>query len=478
MLPLLLSLLVAAGAMPSPEISSANLKKTSAFQDWRRGRFLVEEQWVELPEVGLRVGYFVVPSPWTRDRVEPPLFHDAFFVVDPRTGQPVAPALVRTSLPLNGCPTMGEVARLVPEPESATSAAIRFGNGPQRCLVRLQRKQKVWGVSHFPDEGRSPEEAFPEAAVALEKALGPRDGGARDLTWAYLPNSRWLLAAPRDGCSLWVIDSVSSKVDAMASEAMTRKICACVEEILPDADESISLSRVADSLSWSGGGTALPTCDCTFAQKGEADVTCEAYMGRTYSLPQIEEMQESGWTTESSADRDLKELEGLHRIRQDLLAVSESALTQWSTGQQEAALSEWTTIYRTWLAEGRLIAGAPLDLRNGFRVVSDILRPQVDQQREAIIDLWAEILNNLGFALWSHKEWFQAQAVLDDCLALLTATGHERDVLYLNRGDLFRDMGKGPEAINAYRSFLLRKSTAAQRKYVERELRKLEQRSK
>lgn len=127
--------------MPSPEVSSANLKKTSAFQDWRRGRFLVEERWVELPEVGLRVGYFVVPGPWTRDRVEQPRFHDAFFVLDARTGQLVAPALVRTSLPLNGCPKMGEVAQLVPEPESKASAALRFGNGLQSARSRRRARQ-------------------------------------------------------------------------------------------------------------------------------------------------------------------------------------------------------------------------------------------------------------------------------------------------------------------------------------------------
>ncbi len=191
-------------------------------------------------------------------------------------------------------------------------------------------------------------------------------------------------------------------------------------------------------------------------------------MGRGYSLSQIEEMAENGWSRGSSADSDLKELEDLHRLRQELLAANEGALTQWTAGQQEEALREWTRIYRTWLAEGRLIAGMPLDLRNQYYVVSDILRPQVEQLRAALIDLWAEILNNLGFALWSHKEWSQAQAVLDDCLTLLTATGHERNVLYLNRGDLLRDMGKGPEAINAYRSFLSRKVTAARRKDVDR----------
>ncbi|QDE72675.1 hypothetical protein [Myxococcus xanthus] len=475
MLPLLLPLLVAVAPAPSPEISSANLKKTPAFQDWRGGRFLFEERWVDLPEVGLHVGYFVVPSRWTRQYADKLPFHDAFFVVDPRTGQLVAPALVRTRLPLNGCPTMGEVARLIPEPESETSAAIGFGNAPQRCLVRLQRMKEAWAVSLFPDEARSPAEAFPEAAAALEKALGPRDGGVRELNWSYQPNSRWLLAASQDECALWVIDSINPEVNATASKAMTREICECLEGTVSADDLYIRLPQTAYTTSRMGGGTALPSCDCTFAKTGEAGVTCEAYMGRQYSLPEFEEMQEDGRLTEKNRVENLKELEDLRRTHQGLLAANEDALTQWRTGNQKAALSAWTTLYRTWLENGRPMAGGTLD---EFAVENATLREQLNQQLEATIDLQAEILNNLGFALWSHKEWSQAEAVLNECLALLTATGHERNVLNLNRGDLFRDMGKGPEAIKAYRSFLQRKVTAAQRKYAERELRKLEQGSK
>ncbi|WP_338863685.1 tetratricopeptide repeat protein [Myxococcus stipitatus] len=479
MLPLLLSLLVAAGTTAVPEASSANLKKTAAFQDWRRGRFLVEEQWVDLPETGLRVGYFVVPSPWTLDRAEGPFFHDAFFVVDARTGQPVAPALVRTSLPLNGCPAMGEVTRLLPEPESKTSAAIHFGKDTQRCLVRLQRKQEAWAASFFPDEGRTADESFPATAAALKKALKAKAGGGGDLNWAYLPNSRWLLAASKDACTLWVIDSIDSKVNETASEAVTRKICECLGEIFPSDETKLSeLPRTADTLSWTAGGTALPTCECTFARGGEVDVTCSAYAGRQYSVAQLEEMSEEGWRRESSADQDLKALEDLHRIRKDLQTLNEAALAQWSAGQKQEALSAWTTAYRTWLADGRQVAGEPLNWPHRWYVQSDILRPQVDEQRDAVIDLWAEFLNNLGFALWSNKEWHQAQAAFDDCLTLLTETKHERNVLHLNRGDLFRDMGKAPEAIKAYQLFLSGKVTAAQRKSVERELRKLEQRTK
>lgn len=480
MLPLLLSLLVAAGTTPSPEASSVNLKKTSAFQDWRRGRFVVEEQWVDLPETGLRVGYFVVPSPWTLDRAESPFFHDAFFVVDARTGQPVAPALVRTRLPLNGCPVMGEVARLIPEPESKTSAAIHFGKDTQRCLVRLQRKQETWAVSFFPDEGRTADESFPAAAAALKKALKAQGRGDREFTWAYVPNSRWLLAAPNDECVLWAIDSIHSKVSLVASEAMTKKVRACLDNVLSSDEMRIELPRTADTLTWSGQGTSLPTCDCTFTQGSEIDVTCSAYSGRTneplMDEPSMEVAEER--SSESSADLDLKALEDLHRIREDLLALNEAALAQWSTGQKQEAVSAWTTAYRTWISDGRQVAGEPLNWPHRRYVQSDILRPQVDEQREAVIDLWAELLNNLGFALWSNKEWHQAQAVFDDCLTLLTETKHERNVLHLNRGDLFRDMGKGPEAIKAYQLFLSGKVTAAQRKHVERELRKLEPRSK
>lgn len=264
-------------------------------------------------------------------------------------------------------------------------------------------------------------------------------------------------------------------MNATASKAMTREICECLEETVSADALYHQLPRTAYTLSWTGGGTALPTCDCTFAQTGEAGVTCEAYMGRQYSLPELEEMQADGRLTEKNKVENLKKLEDLRRTHQGLLAANEDALTQWRTGHQKAALSAWTSLYRTWLENGRPIEGGTLD---EFAVENATLREQLNQQLEATIDLQAEILNNLGFALWSHKEWSQAEAVFDECLALLTATGHERNVLNLNRGDLFRDMGKGPEAIKAYQSFLLRKVTAAQRKYAERELRKLEQRSK
>ena len=473
MLPFLLTLLVAAA--PSPGLSSAHLEKTPAFQDWRGRRFLAEERWVELPEVGLRVGYFVVPSPRTRESTDNPPFHDAFFVVDPRTGQPVAPPLVRTSQPRNGCPAMGGVTQLIPESESKTSAAVRFGNGPQRCRVRAQRMKDAWDVSLFPDEARSPAEAFPAAAAALQKALGPKVGEAREFNWSYQPNSRWLLATSRDECAVWVVDSISSEVNTSASKAMTREICECLDEtVSPDA-MILQLPQTVYDMSWTGGGTALPTCDCTFAQTGEASVTCNEYMGREYSLPVLEEMAEDGRLAERNRGQDLDELEELRRTHQGLLAANEAALTQWRTGEQKAALGAWTTLYRTWLAEGRPSDGGP---RDEITVEDESLREQMNQQLAATVDLRAEILNNLGFALWSLKEWTQAEAALDECLALLTATGRERNVLHLNRGDLYRDMGKGPEAIKAYRTFLQGKTTAAQRKAVERELRKLEQRPK
>ncbi|WP_342379715.1 hypothetical protein NVS55_09400 [Myxococcus stipitatus] len=482
MLPLLLSLLVAAGASPSPESSSANLQKTSAFQDWRRRRFLVAEHWVDLPEAGLRVGYFVVPSPWTVDQVPEPLFHDAFFVLDPRTGQLVAPPLVRTSLPTNGCPKMGEVERLFPEPRSKTSAAVRFGKDPQRCLLQLERKQESWVLSLFPDETRSAQESFPKAAVALEKALGPQDGGSREFTWAYVPNSRWLFAAPREGLALWAVDSVTSKVNTTASEAMTRKIRECVDQVFPypaKPARQTDLPRTVERLEWSDGGSGLFACECVVAQGGEADLTCRAYSGRDNQPLDGEEAPDDDSPSPSSPDPDLSRLEDLHRMRKELLALNEATLTQWSTGQKKEALSAWTAAYRAWLADGRQVAGDPLNWRHREYIRSDILRPQVDEQRAAIIDLWAELLNNLGFALWYSKEWLQAQAVLDDCLVLLTTTNHERDVLHLNRGDLARDLGKVSEAIEYYRYFLLsRKIPAAQRKYAEKELRKLEQRSK
>ncbi|NMO17048.1 tetratricopeptide repeat protein [Pyxidicoccus fallax] len=479
MLPLLLTLLVAAAPATAPESPSASLKKSQAFQEWRGGRFVLEERWAELPQAGLHVGYFLVPKYWKAEGDEV-AFDDAFFVVDRRTGQPVAPALVRTKVPRNGCPAAGEVTQLSPEPESATSAALRFGNGPQRCLLRLRRVKDAWTLSLFPDEARSVEETFPEAALALAKVLGAGDAGAGALQWAYLPNSRWLLAAPREECALWVIDSLTQEVNATASKAMTGKICQCIEDAVGDTDKSFGLEQVAYSLSRMGEGTSLPTCDCTFAKTGEADVSCDAYAGRTHSVGILAQMEEDGSLAKEQAAEALKEIADERRTYDGLLAANQNALELWRTDRPKEALTAWAGLYRTWIHQGR---PAPVneELVNIHALSEEeaaVLQEQMNTVRQASIDLWAEILNNLGFALWSRKEWSQAEAVLTECMDLLMRTNRERNVLHLNRGDLYRDMGKLPEAMEAYQRFLSGKVTAAQRKYAERELRKLEKRSK
>jgi hypothetical protein len=87
-----------------------SFKKAKAFQDWSGARFVFDERWVELPQAGLRVGYFLVPKAGSPAMGEP-AFDDAFFVVDTRTARPVAEPVARTKS-LKGCPESGEVPRL------------------------------------------------------------------------------------------------------------------------------------------------------------------------------------------------------------------------------------------------------------------------------------------------------------------------------------------------------------------------------
>lgn len=80
-----------------------------------------------------------------------------------------------------------------------------------------------------------------------------------------------------------------------------------------------------------------------------------------------------------------------------------------------------------------------------------------------------EVLNNLGFAYWKLKMYAEAEQILVECKQNFPA----RKMVYLNLGDLYRDMKKKQEALAHYQQFLKLGATAQQQKYVNTEITKL-----
>ncbi|WP_224371720.1 tetratricopeptide repeat protein [Hyalangium versicolor] len=479
MLPLFALLVLSAAPASSREPVSVSFKKTKDFLDWRAGRFLFEERWVSLPEAGLQVGYFLVPSAVSFEYANlsqygRPSFEDAFFAVDSRTGRPVSQVVQRG--PFTVCPAPGHVRELRADFASTEQAGVQFGNYGQPCGLRFRRTKDAWTASLFPDEMRSPEENFPEAARAMAKVSRTRDGGVGTLRWSYLPDSIWLLAASQERCALWAFDSINNKVDATASEAMTRKICTCLREAGRDETGGLELDRVARGLEWTELGTGQRSCACLFSETGEADVECGSPAGRYYSPATLAKMEADDpglLEARRDAEKMRRMREGLESF-QELVTTNRKALEAWKAGNQEAAVDSWVYLYRKWIALGRP------QQEDAFGEMTEEVVSLLGQSldvRHASIDQWVEILNNLGFAMWSRKEWVQAEAAYNECMILLRRSGRTHNVLDLNRGDLYRDMGKIPSAKEAYERFLKGTVTASQRQYVEQELKKLEKRS-
>ena len=85
-------------------------------------------------------------------------------------------------------------------------------------------------------------------------------------------------------------------------------------------------------------------------------------------------------------------------------------------------------------------------------------------------DFFAEPLNNLGFAYWSIKDYEQAEIVLMECKDYFP----NRAIVYLNLGDLFRDLENKEQAVYHYNAFLeSRAGTPEQNQRVQEELKKL-----
>ena len=80
-----------------------------------------------------------------------------------------------------------------------------------------------------------------------------------------------------------------------------------------------------------------------------------------------------------------------------------------------------------------------------------------------------EYLNNLGFAYWKTKQYDKSEKILLECLQRFP----NRHVLYINLGDLYRDMGKKAEAKKYYDKAVKSSLGRKQRKYAKSESKKL-----
>ncbi len=80
-----------------------------------------------------------------------------------------------------------------------------------------------------------------------------------------------------------------------------------------------------------------------------------------------------------------------------------------------------------------------------------------------------EFMNNLGFAYWKAKRHKEAEKVLLECLTRFPS----RHVLYINLGDLYRDMKNKEKAMTYYSKVKTSKLTDKQKKYAATEQTKL-----
>ncbi len=80
-----------------------------------------------------------------------------------------------------------------------------------------------------------------------------------------------------------------------------------------------------------------------------------------------------------------------------------------------------------------------------------------------------EYLNNLGFAYWKTKQYSKSEKILLECLQRFP----NRHVLYINLGDLYRDMSKKAEAKKYYEKVATSSLSRKQKRYAKNQLKKL-----
>jgi tetratricopeptide (TPR) repeat protein len=175
--------------------------------------------------------------------------------------------------------------------------------------------------------------------------------------------------------------------------------------------------------------------------------------------------------TEKSAAADrLVPLEQATEDLRFLLRANRDAMVQWKNHDEDAARHSWTTLYRRYVETGR--PNSIDDFTSPWEEIAQLLGRPLELKR-ARSDAWIEIMNNLGFALWTQHEFHQAKGAYLECAALVAASGRPRPVVELNLGDVERDLGHVAEARAHYEAFLKTDVPVAQKSRVAEELKRL-----
>lgn len=153
-------------------------------------------------------------------------------------------------------------------------------------------------------------------------------------------------------------------------------------------------------------------------------------------------------------DADERVLRDDARMKGLLELVRGNALgnAQWANGNRSGAEQTWRELYRLYLRLGR-----PRDAWVDVEAWSVLLQAS-GQSASGLAHLaprtMAEVLNNLGFALYRRGELRQARGAYAEAQALLDASHEKRPVLDLNVAELEKALGKLDAARAAYERFL------------------------
>ncbi len=441
----------------------AKVHADPGFVAWLGDTVLLEERWIELPQAGLGVAYGLRPAAvGAKSGVA---LEDAFLLFDLKTLASIGSPLVRVAAPQDGCPGPGFVAELTVRSDGKGVAEVGYATGAQTCLVRVEKR----ALRLFPDPSLPIESGFPQAVQAV-RSSGRFKAGPAELKWTALPRSDWLLATASEGCRVWLVDRITHQVDEARAATIEKEVCSCLDGVGLDVvvqEGSLLVACPGASCTIDPGGT--PQCAPVEPTEGR---------GSPALLAELEEQKtnaEREAEARAQADGEAAErLLGEEAARNgllELLKASREATLLWQYKKKDDALQVWRGLYRKYVEAGRRVE--PDSFAGRWEEIHTLLGKAVEL-KYARVDTWAEVLNNLGFALWNAKEYRQAAVAYAECAELLKAHGRTRPVLELNWGDLERDRGRKEEARMHYERYLESKPSAAQRRRIAQELKRLQ----
>lgn len=270
-----------------------------------------------------------------------------------------------------------------------------------------------------------------------------------DLTFMIIPGTRRMLATRRS-CDLVVFDPETKTIDAEASKRASSTVCESTYAQCVESQGGASFSVDTDG---------VLRASCADGASGHSGAVC-AFDGTDVACTDNPEL-----TPPVELDRTAK-LEALNQL------VTQTALAKslWKSGKRTEAIAQWRELYRQWIVSGRPVTREPeLEPTAAERKIHRAKAGSDTLRRETMI----EVLNDLGFALWSTGQLQQAAGAYLECSAMLEATRIERPVLELNRGDLARDLGDIAAARAHYERFLSMPITAKQKAVAQKALAKL-----